>query len=155
MFNVKKAGGTFKGIIGECLFKLTNDSVIITKFFNKEKFFFYFSKYFTCEQESFLRKHWFSIDAIEVNGISNKAVIIYEIKTRNKYSKGLYFKPKMTENTSTIYSNAKSLRIEVQMVTVWLYQNWEYDVEIKEFDLDDFCIEKPKTYDWRAILLKK
>ena len=61
----------------------------------------------------------------------------------------------MTENTSTIYSNAKSLRIEVQMVTVWLYQNWEYDVEIKEFDLDDFCIEKPKTYDWRAILLKK
>jgi len=37
MFDLKRGGGSFKGIIGECMFKLTNRTVVITRFFNKNK----------------------------------------------------------------------------------------------------------------------
>ena len=80
MFNLKKGGGSFKGIIGECMFKLTNKNVVITTFFNKNKFIPIFGKYLTLEQQDFLRDNWHSVDAFELlfaNG--RKELVLYEI----------------------------------------------------------------------------
>ena len=148
MFNLKRGGGSFKRIIGECMFKLTNERVVITKFFRKDKYFPIFGKHFTPEQKEFLQNNWYSIDAIDIlfsNG--QKEVILYEVKTRNKYNKELYFKPKMTLETHNLYNSAKSLNFSVKIVTVWLYDNWEYDLEIKDFDEKDYYIDTPKLYD--------
>lgn len=148
MYNLKKGGGSFKGLIGECMFKLTNKNVVITRFFNKNKYFSIFSKYFNQEQLGFLQQNWFSIDAIDLIFVDGKKqIILYEIKTRNKYRKELYFKPKMTLETHNVYNQAKSLDFSTKIATVWLYDNWDYDVEIKDFNERDYYIDKPKLYD--------
>jgi len=150
MFNVKQDGGTFKGIIGECMFKLTDKNVVITKFFNKKKYFSIFERHLTNEQYDFLDEYWYSIDAIDIvyNG-NNKRIFLYEIKTRNKYHKDLHFKPKMTYETHIIYNNSKSVGFIPKLVTVWMLDNWEYTVEIVDFDEKEYSIDKPKNYDRR------
>lgn len=148
MFNLKRGGGSFKGIIGECMFKLTNERVVITKFFRKDKYIPIFGKHFTPEQIEFLQNNWYSIDAIDIlfsNG--KKEIVLYEIKTRNRYNKELDFKPKMTQETHNLYHHAKTLNFSVKIVTVWLYDDWEYDLETKEFDAKDYYIDAPKRYD--------
>lgn len=150
MFNLKEGGGSFKGLIGECMFKLTNKEVVITKFFNKSKYFNTFGKYFTPEQHSFLENNWYSIDAIEVKFSNNvKNIILYEIKTRNKYNYELPFLPKMTLETHRIYHSAKSLGFVPKIAIVWLYDSWNYDIELKEFDEKEYSIDRPKQYDFR------
>ncbi len=144
MYNLKEFYGSFKGIIGEYMFKLTNKRVVLTRFFNKPKYFLIFGKYLTREQNDFLRKNWYSIDAIELFG---RNPILYEVKTKNKYSTFLPFKPKMTQAAHEIYNHAKELGFIVKIALVELKDNWEYDVSILEFDKKYYCIDKPKTYD--------
>ena len=146
MYNLKKCGGSFKGIIGECLFKLTNDKVIVTKFFNKSKYLDIFGGYFNEEQKLFLINNWYSIDAIDI--FPN--ITLYEIKTRNRYAKPLYFKPKMTLQTHNLYNEAKRLKFNVVMITIWLNEEWDYDVEMQEFDEKNYCIDKSKRYDKKS-----
>ena len=56
----------------------------------------------------------------------------------------------MTQETHTIYHQAKDLGFISKLVTIWLHDDWNYDVEIKEFDENDYYIDKPKLYDKRA-----
>ena len=146
MFNLKRYNGTFKGVIGECLFKNTNDNVIITKFFNKNKFFSKFDNIIGKEKRDFLFNNWFSIDAVEFDKSSMK-IVLYEIKTRNKYNKELHFKPKMTLATHKIYTEALRIGFIVKIATVWLCDNWDYNVVLSDFDDSQYCIDKPKKWD--------
>ncbi len=148
MYNLKEGKGTFKGTIGECMFKLTNDKVVITKFFNKSKYFFIFGKYLNEKQSQFLQENWYSIDAIEILFIEGKPqAFLYEIKTRNKYARELSYKPKMTEASHALYNSSKEYGFIPKLVTVWLHDNWEYSIEIKDFHENLYCIDKPKKYD--------
>ena len=151
MFDLKRGGGSFKGIIGECMFKLTNKNVVITKFFNKNKYMAVFRRHFTPIQQEFLFENWHSLDAIDIifeTGI--KRIILYEIKTRNKYEQELHHKPKMTLETHHLYNQAKELGFITKIATVWLLNDWKYDLEIKDFDEKDYYIDSPKLYDKRA-----
>jgi len=143
MYNLKEGGGTFKGLIGECLFKQTNEKVIVTKFFNKNNYFTIFGHLFNEQQKSFLSNNWYSIDAIDVF----PELILYEVKTRNRYRIPLHFKPKMTLKTHNLYQQTKELGFKVLMVTVWLNENWDYDLEFLDFNESNYCIDQPKKYD--------
>lgn len=154
MYNLRKVGGSFKGIIGECMFKATRKYAIVTRFFGKTKFMTVFGKYFDSLQKEFLLKNWYSLDVVEIDyNSSSKRLIVYEVKTMNKYESGFNFKPKMTLETSKMYNSAKEMGFIVKLVIVHLYDNWDYDIEIKEFDENNYCIDQPKLYDQKANFL--
>ena len=67
MFNLKKGKSNYKGWIGECMFKLTDKSVELTRFFVKQKYLRIFGKYFSKNQKEFLNKYWYSLDAIKIS----------------------------------------------------------------------------------------
>ncbi len=144
MYNLKSYNGSFKGIIGEYMFKLTSKNAVLIRFFGKQKYFTIFGKYLTHAQQEFLKENWYSIDAIE---ISHGKPILYEVKTKNRYKMPLHFKPKMTPATHDIYIAAKSLGFIVKIALVELIENWDYEVTILDFDIRYYCIDKPKVYD--------
>ena len=147
-YNLLHFGGTFKGIIGECMFKLANPKITLTAFYPKKRFIGYFSNSLTKEQIKFLNSHWGSIDAIDVKRIQNKNIfVLYEIKTRNRYKKDLHYKPKMTHATHIIYEYAKNLGFNISLVTIWLEHNWNYIIQLSEYNQKNYCIDKPKKYD--------
>ena len=137
MFDLEKLGGSFKGIITECMFKLANKKVVITKFFNKEKYFNIFGRCFNKEQEEFLRDNWYSIDGIEIQ-VSNgrRKLILYEVKTKNAYyaDKEEWNSLKITANTHNMYLESKALGFEPYLALIWILKDWKFDVEIKEFE---------------------
>src|SRR3989344_2055742 len=140
MLNVKNSNGSFKGIIGECMFKLAKKEVFLTAFFNKNKYFLLFGKWFRKEQKDFLYTYWRSFDGIEVTfNFGKPEIILYEIKTKNKYHKDLGFKPKMTQETHMLYHESKNFGIIPKLVTVWFHDNWEYTIEINEFNERNYC----------------
>ena len=69
------------------MFKLTRRYLIVTKFFNKNKYFKIFGEKLSEQEKNFIDKNWFSIDAIEFDYTKNpRKVVLFEIKTRNKYT---------------------------------------------------------------------
>ncbi len=94
-----------------------------------------------------MKRHWYSIDAIEIPLEEGKKPILYEVKTKNKYKTFLPFKPKMTVSTQKIYLSAKELGFITKIALVELAENWEYSVTILEFDKRYYCLDKPKIYD--------
>jgi len=151
MFNLKTGKGSFKGFIGECMFKLNNRKVIMTTFFNKLKYIDVFGNYFNKEQKTFLLRNWHSFDAIEI--VSEKGIttfVLYEIKTRNHYHNPSWYKPKMTFRTHNLYNQSKLIGFTPKIVHVWLYDNWDYDIKITDFEGRYYCIDKEKKYDYRV-----
>lgn len=145
MYNLKNGKGTYKGMVGECLFKLTRQYLILPKFFNKNKYFMIFSKKFTIEQVKFLKENWYSIDSIEF--IDNKPVL-FEIKTRNKYlNPKSNWLPKMTLATHNMYKKAIKLGFIVKVAHVWLLDDWNYSIELIPIENFKYTIDKPKQYD--------
>ncbi len=149
MYNLKEGKGTYKGLIGECLFKLTKKYLIVTKFFNKRKYFDTFGKNLLEQEKEFIEKNWFTIDALEFDySEKHRKVIIYEIKTRNKYDAPKpNWKNKMTLSSCNIYNEALRLGFKVKLVTVWLHNDWDYDIETEDFESATYSIDKPKKYD--------
>ena len=147
MYDLKKMYGSFKGVIGEYMFKLTNKKAVLTRFHGLNKYFQMYSRHFTPSQIRFLKGNWYSIDAIEIAFDNGKMPTIYEIKTKNKYRKFLLFKPKITLASYEVYTKAKNLGFVVKLAIVELAENWEYDVTILDFDRKYLCIDKPKQYD--------
>ena len=149
MYNLKNCTGTFKGLIGECLFKLTRKNVILPRFFNRNKFISIFDKYLNEEQRKFICDNWYSFDALEVDySILPRKIIIYEVKTRNYlFAPKSEWKYKMTYYSSQLYKQAQKLGFLVRVVSLWLFTNWNFDYKIYEFDPYFYCIDKPKKYD--------
>jgi len=144
MYNLKRCNGTFKGNIGECLFKLTKRNLFLTRFHSKYKVLNIISKFLTREQKDFLNSNWYSIDGIE---LVNDVLTIYEIKTRNRYKTPLKYKPKTTSYTISLYSKAIKIGFIVKTVFVWLEEDWNFSLEIKDFNSRSFCEDKAKIYD--------
>ncbi len=148
MYNLKGCKGTFKGIIGECMFKLTRNWAVLPLFFKFSKYRERFYKYYSVDQIDFLRKYWHSIDAIEIKFLFGKPIpYLYEIKTKNSYRKHIGFKPKMTMSTEEVYSDAKKLGFVGKIAIVYFQDNWKFEVNIKDFDKKFYCLDKPKLYD--------
>ena len=149
MYNLKEATGTYKGLIGECLFKLTRRYAIITKFFNKKKYFSIFGDRLSEKEKEFIEKNWFSIDGIEFDyRFSPRKIVLFEVKTMNeRYSSKPYWLPKITIAEKNMYEEAISLGFSVMVALVNLLDNWNYSVEIKNFEDVKFSIDKPKPYD--------
>lgn len=149
MYNLKEGKGTYKGLIGECLFKLTRKYLVVTKFFNKNKYFEIFGEKLSIEERNFISQNWFSIDAIEFDYTQNpRKIILFEIKTKNKYSNPKSnWEIKMTLATHNMYNQALKIGFDVKVVIVWLLDNWEYDIEIQNFKDNHYYIDKPKKYD--------
>ncbi len=149
MYNLKEGKGSYKGLIGECLFKLTRKYLVVTKFFNKNKYFGIFGEKFSEQEREFIDKNWFSIDAIEFDYTQKpRKVVLFEIKTRNKYAKPKSnWKNKFTLATHNMYNNAESLGFNVKIATVWLLDDWNYNIEIEDFKDATYSIDRPKTYD--------
>jgi hypothetical protein len=149
-------GGTYKGLIGECLFKLTRRYLVSTKFFNKDKYLTIFGKYLSDEQIIFLESNWHSIDSIEFD-YSQKPVrpILFEVKTLNDFYyarlNGFNRIPKFTKSTYYLYKKALEIGFVVKVAIIWLRDNWEYDVEIIDFDKCKLFIEGPRKYDKGAV----
>lgn len=149
MYNLKRGGGTYKGLIGECMFKLTRRCLIVTKFFNKKKYFEIFGDRFSKKEYNFLDKNWFSIDAIEIDYTKTpRKIVLFEIKTLNEYyARKSNWIPSLTFSTYKIYNEALRSGFDVKFAIVWLKDNWEYDVEIVDFKNLDYYVDKPKKYD--------
>ncbi len=148
MFKLKESKGTYKGLIGECMFKLTRKYAVINKYWNKKKYFEIFGKYLNNKQIDFLNKHWHSLDAIEIvfkNG--TKKVFLYEIKTKNIYNKPLNFRPKITRSTVLLYERAIEFGFEVNIVFVCFHNDWNYSVKYTEFSEKNYYIDSQKPYD--------
>jgi len=134
------------------MFKETRKHVVITKFFKQYKYMSIFGKYFDAAQSDFLKRNWYSIDAIEISFQPQKTITFYEVKTKNSYNLHLGFKLKVTYATHVMYSEAKQLGFVVKLAMVVFEDDWNYSVELKEFDPSEYCIDKPKKYDcsnWR------
>jgi|TARA_B100001971_G_C17941715_1_gene407991 hypothetical protein len=149
MYNFKQGKGTYKGLIGECLFKLTRRYLILTTFFNKNKYLKIFGNKFSEQEKCFINQNWFSIDGIEFDySKTPRKVILFEIKTKNYYlNPKPNWIPKMTLATHNMYNETLKVGLDVKIAIVWLYNNWDYDIEIKDFNQANYCIDKPKRYD--------
>lgn len=151
MFNLKKANGTYKGLVGECMFKMSRKYAVINKYWNREKYFLKFAKYLIEKQIEFLIKNWYSLDAIEIMfSEDQKLVVLYEIKTKNAYSKELGFKPKITMSTVNLYKKAESLGFCVKIANVIFLDDWNYEIKMVDFLPGNYCIDKPKRYDKKS-----
>ncbi|MFA5173982.1 MAG: hypothetical protein WC438_02255 [Candidatus Pacearchaeota archaeon] len=150
MYNLKEGKGTYKGIIGECLFKLTRRYLILTKFFNRVKYLEIFSWFFDEPKITFLKENWYSIDAIELD-YKNKKPILFEIKTLNDfyYAKlnGINRIPLFSQSTIDIYKKALDLGFEIKIAKIWLKKDWNYNVEITDFEDTNYIVSKPRRYD--------
>lgn len=152
MYNLKDFYGTYKGLIGECLFKLTRRYLILPKFFNKYRYLKIFEDKLSSEEKDFLEKYWFSIDALEFDYTKDpRKIVLFEIKTLNDfyYAKihGLNRIPKLTESTCNIYKEALKTGFDVKIAIVWLKNDWNYEINIIDFDKKYYIIDKPKKYD--------
>jgi hypothetical protein len=149
MYNLKEGKGTYKGLIGECMFKLTKPHAIVTKFFNKRKYSEIFGGKFSEFEKEFVDKNWFSIDAIEFDySIKPRRIVLYEIKTVNEYKNpSPNWGIKMTLSTHQTYNEALKLGFDVKFAIVHLLDNWNYNIEIIDFNKSEYYIDKPKLYD--------
>ena len=53
----------------------------------------------------------------------------------------------MTRATHIIYEYAKNLGFNISLVTIWLEHNWNYIIQLSEYNQKNYCIDKPKKYD--------
>jgi len=145
MENLKKFYGTYKGLIGEYIFKLSRKFIILTKLTNKERILDYFNEMLNEKQRKFLETYWHSIDALEFKK-NKQEIILYEIKTKNAFKNKIY-KPKMTKHTHKVYNNAKKLGFVVKLAFVKLHNNWNFDIQELEFNQKYYYIDSPKRFD--------
>ena len=149
MHNLKEQKGTFKGVIGECMFKMTSRHAFLTRVHPKWKFFTATNKYLTDEQKQFIDKNWYSLDSIEIQFIDNKPeVLLYEVKTQNKlHNRPSWWKPKITQTTAVLYEQAIKIGFCVKLAIVEFQENWNFEVKILDYASDHYSVDRLKKYD--------
>ena len=144
MYNLKNQ----KGIVGECMFKLTRKWLILTQYMGANNYLFRFERYYTDEQKEFLKLNWYSLDGVEIEyEKGGEKRVLYEIKTKNQYARDLGYKPKTTASTYKLYMQAQKLGFEVRLAIIFLKNDWEYDILIEDFNSQNIYIDKPKKCD--------
>ena len=94
--------------------------------------------------KNFLRSHWLSIDLFGFVLINYevKNLILYEVKGRNHFTNpAQIWHPRLTSNCRTIYSEAQRRNYVVKYVEVLFLDNWNYDGNISDFNIDAFRID--------------
>lgn len=130
MHNLKKMGGTFKGLSGECMFRLVRKRSYITRFFPIEFVLRRHSEMLSEKKIKFLMDNWLSFDAIE---FFDSDIIIYEIKTRNvEYS--TRYKIQTTQQSVNALNQAKLLGFNVKLAKVLLHNDWNYEIKFSNFN---------------------
>ncbi len=152
MFNLKESNGTYKSLIGECMFKLTKRYVVINKYWSKTRYFAIFGSHLTRQQMEFLNDYWHSIDAIEIDFSKGKKIILYEIKTKNMNKKISGFKPKITETAVLLYNKAIETGFFVQIATICFHNNWNYSIQLLDFTEQNYQIGEQKPYDRQCLV---
>ena len=140
MPNLRRLGGTYKGLIGEIMFVSSNTQYILPRFHPKNKYLG--NMELDNEKRRFLDENWYSIDAISYDG-----KYIIEIKTRNSYSGYLPYKPKASQKSIQILVSAAATGFAVSVATVWFKENWEFEIEVKPFKSDELHADSKKRYD--------
>ena len=140
MLNLRRLGGTYKGLIGEIMFVASNTKFILTRFHPKHK---YLENMDVDDgKRRFLDKNWYSIDALSYDGQQ-----LIEVKTRNTYSGYLPYKPKASQKSIQMLVLATEIGFVVDVATVWFKENWEFEIEIKPFKSDELHEDSKKRYD--------
>ncbi len=127
------------------MFRIVNNQAIINRFFDKRRCLEYFSQYLTQEQFNFLYEKWSSIDAFEVDK-NNQKIILYEIKIRAEEYKNMNYALRLSPRIVEIYKEAPTLNFTTKLAIVWFSSNWEYYVEIKDFDQGNYYIDYSQNY---------
>ena len=94
--------------------------------------------YLSEEIKHFLKEKWFSIDAFRFKSENYKLINLqlFEIKARSYYPnlrKEAYIVD-VTSKELGIYKKAIKNGFEVFIVIIWFYDDWRYDVLIKNFN---------------------
>ena len=147
MYDLREQKGIYKGRVGECMAKLVDPGIVLTCMAGSEKYLAACQNNITTEHYSFLRKHWTSIDAVR-RGPDN-TIIIYEIKLRVKYRKMKpEWKTNITWSSYNVYKEAIKLGLAVKILTIWMLDDWDYEIEIRNFKYADYTVSKPREFDW-------
>lgn len=155
MHNLKAMGGTYKGLIGEYMFKLTRKWAVLNKCWKPDRYLLTFSKYYNTEQINFIRNNWHSLDSLEITYKKGfKENRLYEIKTKNMYRKLMFKKHKITRAALDMYIQAQKMGFSVYLAEVFFLDDWNYHVKIKPFAGDLFFVDEMKKYD-KAIFSEK
>ncbi len=146
MHNLKRKGGTFKGLAGECMFKLSRGNVLLTRFHSRKKELEWMSKYLTKEQADFLFRYWYSLDALNIEKDEKGMYLchLYEVKMRNDTS---WKKLCITKSSFRLYLEAIKLGFKISQAEVILFHNWNYEVVLSRFDPGSYHISARKIYD--------
>lgn len=139
MHNIKRLHGTFKGRIGECMVKMLDKYLVLTNFLGKTWYLERHKGKFSPEQQQFLSTHWYSFDAIKLS--YNNIYTLYEINMRNHYPNPKpHWKHTFTKASVDVYNKALALGFAVKVITVRLYDDWNYDLEITPFCPEQYFI---------------
>lgn len=123
MIDLKRCNGTYKCLIGQCMFKLSRQNACLTRFWNRHRYVDTFRRYLTKKQIDFLKYNWTLINSIEF--ISHKPFLFEIINKQDSC---------IEESKVKMYGNAKDLGFKVYVAEVIFLDNWNYEVELKRFD---------------------
>ncbi|MFH1769971.1 MAG: hypothetical protein ABH828_00255 [archaeon] len=139
MNSLKKASGTFKGLAGECMFRIEKNNTILTHFQPKEHAEKQLREVYTKEQIIFLLENWDTIDAI-----NTKKTKIYEIKTMScDYGK---YKIRIMANCHNTLLKAHKIGIKPILAKIKLEEDWLYKVVETDYLQEDCQIVVPSKY---------
>jgi hypothetical protein len=138
MYNLKDLKGTYKGLIGECLFHLVNKNALVTRLINKELILRRLDIDKTIKD--FIYNNLMTFDCIEWG----EKIKIYEIKTFKEMFFVNYKKLKMTRNSYNTYLNAMNRGIECNAVFIILLKNWNFKIFLKSINKANFYIFSPE-----------
>lgn len=139
MNSLKKSSGTFKGLAGECMFRLVNRETILTHFQPREQAIKQLQETYNKEQINFLLNNWDTIDAINI-----KETKIYEIKTKScDYGK---YKIRVMANCHNTLKKASKIGIKPILAKIIFEEDWLYRVVEKDYLLEDLEVIIPRKY---------
>lgn len=139
MNSLKKTSGTFKGLAGECMFRIAKPQIILTHFQSKKFALRQVEKVYTKEQIDFLSENWDTIDAID-----SCEPKVYEIKTKScDYGK---YKARVMANCHNTLKKSAKLGIKPILAKVILEEDWLYRVVEIDYLRADVNVIMPKKY---------
>ncbi len=156
MLNVRDFGGSYKGLIGECLFKFSHKYAVLTQLANPATYFDKRPYTLSETTKRFLIDNWTRIDAIEVlldASMNIREVNIYEVKTQNydREKAFSYMRPSVSFNVDAVFRAAARYGINAHLAKVFLLNDWSFDITISPYNSTDvFVCERPSYNDRNA-----
>jgi hypothetical protein len=154
MLSVREFKGSYKGLIGECLFKFKHKYAVLTQLANPDTYLEKRPYTLPKEMIAFLKSNWTRIDAFEVllnHDMSLLAVNIFEIKTRNQYKYILpgHVELRVSPEVDKAMKSAKEYGIGAYLAKVMLFDDWRFDVEIISYDSAPVTVCEQPNYSER------